>query len=342
MEAQKLIHAAISDATRDNYAGPQRLYREWCEANERQPLPVTPVNLADWLAHESCRTDKYRAARTIGVYRSAISAMHEESHWAGGPSPVDDPRVQRLMQGIVNVKNRVDVAARAKKRADGTIDLTPAILADLEPHAGLTDQPRDAMMWAAICLGTFGLLRPSEFLGSAAHPERALSPDQIRFCRTASGIKAEFPPEGSSDTPDHFELHLGATKADQAGKNPPVRIAARIAVQAMWRWMIARRAMIRASSPSKCLFATPGSGPISMKDIAEFLRDWFARAGLGRPPISGRAFRRGGASALVEGNVPAADAAAAGRWRTPAMVQLYASREAKRAQALTISRAMGR
>lgn len=344
MDAQKLIHAAISDSTRANYAAPQRMYREWCVANQRSALPVTPVNLADWLAHEGSRMDKSRSARTIGVYRSAVSTLHEESEctWAANPNPVLDPRVGRLMKGIGNVKSQVDIAARAKKRAGGTIDLTPAILADLEPHAGMSDRPRDAMLWAVACLGTFGLLRLNELLGSTAHPERVLAPDQVRFCRTASGITAIFPPEGSSDTPDHLELHLGATKADQAGKNPPVRIAARMAVQAMWRWMIVRRAMIRTSGPSQFLFAVPGQAPIQLKAVVSFLQEWFAHQGHGRPRITGKCFRRGGASALVAGNVPEAAAAAAGRWRAPAMVQLYASRESKREQAIAISRAMGR
>jgi len=62
---------------------------------------------------------------------------------------------------------------------------------------------------------------------------------------------------------------------------------------------------------------------------------------MGRPiKIVGRAMRRGGASGLVSAGVPAADIAAAGRWRTLSMVDLYSSTDSKAERAERASKAM--
>ena len=71
--------------------------------------------MVDWLAHEATRDDKELAARSLGVYRSALSTMHEESAWAHLPNPITaDPRVARLLEGVKKARRSVHFeAARA-------------------------------------------------------------------------------------------------------------------------------------------------------------------------------------------------------------------------------------
>lgn len=281
------------------------------------------------------------------MFRSALSTMHEESVWAHLPNPItSDPRVGRLLTGVAKSRRAVHFAdERQKAEPERSLDLTPALLAELAPLASRSDSPRLAMHWAAACLGTFGLLRLNELLGSAAHPERVLRTSQLKFCRTAACIPAMLPPQGLAATPDHLELNLLDTKADQLGANPPLRVATPLAVEAVWRWMLARRNLHRASpSPGNVpqyIFALPGEDPLTLRTLVRFLQDCLEKAGHGRPRITGKAFRRGGASAVVAANLPASVAAAAGRWASPHMPLVYASQEAKQRQALEISRAMG-
>jgi hypothetical protein len=81
---------------------------------------------------------------------------------------------------------------------------------------------------------------------------------------------------------------------------------------------------------------------VTLRQVTDYLKDTLESLGHGRPHITGKAFRRGGASALVASNTPAAAAAAAGRWKSLAMPLVYANHAAKQSQALEISRAMGR
>ena len=153
-----------------------------------------------------------------------------------------------------------------------------------------------------------------------------------------------------ASTPDHFVVQLFDTKADQHGTNPPHAVAAPLAVAAMWRWMIARRSLARTAAASSSsgttpdfLFALPGTSAIALPQVVTYLQDLLESRGHGRPHITGKSFRRGGASDLVAANVPADAAAAAGRWKSAAMPLVYANRVAKQSQSLEISRrAMGR
>ena len=339
------MHGALAASTRVNYAAIQQRFRAWCAEEDRAFAPFQAVDVIDWLAHEGTRVDKSLAARTLGVYRSAISTLHEESAWAHLPNPAtEDPRVSRLLEGIKKSRRAVHFADEKAKPAERGLDLTPAVLGELAATAGRADAPRQAMLWAVVCLGTFGLLRVNELLGTTVHPERRLRVSQIRFCRTKACIPALFPPDGSAATPDHLELDLYATKADQLGNNPAHQIAAPLAVAAVWRWALVRRNLARTSpaSATDWMFAVPGESPVTLAQVVTYLQDALEALGHGRPHITGKAFRRGGASALVVSNAPAAAAAAAGRWKGLGMPHVYASAEAKRQQQLEISRAMGR
>ncbi|MDR3418632.1 MAG: hypothetical protein P4L83_20870, partial [Nevskia sp.] len=244
--------------------------------------------MLDWLAHEATRLDKQLAARTLGVYRSAISTWHEESDWAHLPNPVtSDPRVGRLLEGVKKTRRAVHFDEVRSATAQPTLDLTPQMLREMALHAARADSSRLAMLWAAVCLGTFGLLRMNELLGSPQHPERALRVAQVRFCRTPAGLPAPFPPEGSASTPDHFVVDLLATKglADQHGANAPLSVAAPLAVTAMWRWSIARRSLAKstpgAGTAPEYLFALPGEKSVTLRQITDYLKDtpWCQRPG---------------------------------------------------------------
>jgi len=67
---------------------------------------------------------------------------------------------------------------------------------------------------------------------------------------------------------------------------------------------------------------------------------WYSRLTGIVPQLTGKAFRRGGASAMLRSGASIPDIMAAGRWKTPAMVGVYANAEAKRARAAAASRAL--
>ena len=343
----RILSSAITPSTRASYDHAQRTYRVWV-ANQGSdpPLPITVPRLLAWLTElaDVGVKGKTLSARTIAVYRSAISTMHEESEYGWGANPASNTQVTRLMKGITKLRRKEEGIKRSELPVEGTIDLTPAILIEMEPFAGFSDDPADMSMWAAACVGVFGLLRLNELLGTRANPDRILKVHQITFYREGSKFPARLPPEGPAAPPHMFTITFGATKADQAAKNKPHPIAAPMAVHALWRWMILRQQLqafrVRLGyQPDPNLFNEPDVDPLSLPTLVKFLQDWMEAMGHGRPHLTGKAFRRGGASGLVAAGVPRNTVAAAGRWRTPAMVETYASEQAQaQAQILESSR----
>lgn len=299
------------------------------------PLPVTADHLLAWLAYEASLAKPYRSARTIGTFRSAISTMHAESEWGSIPSPVLDPRITRFCKGVAVQKRQSDKARRSDRIE--TIDLTPDLILEMEAFAITDASPEETMCWSAACTGTFGLLRLNELLGAPMNRDRILKLDQITLYRAGAGKQQQgYPPAPNADG-CHFAIILGPTKADQAGRNKPIVIAARPAVQALWRWLGVRH-RLEVTRPE--LFCMPRSDPLTLTRLTEYLQDLLESMGRGRPHITGKAFRRGGASALHASGEASADAASLGHWKDGRMVELYANQQAKERRQLEMSRRM--
>ena len=167
--------------------------------------------------------------------------------------------------------------------------------------------------------------------------DRALKLEQLTLYAAGAGNQQQrYPPAPNADR-CHFTMSLGSTKADQAGRNKPIAIAARPAVQAMWRWLILRHSL-GVASPE--LFRLPRTDPLTFAQLKEYLQDLLESMGRGRPHITGKAFRRGGASALYAAGEMPDDAAALGHWKDSRMVEVYANQLAKDKRQLEMSRRM--
>lgn len=335
----EFISNAICANTRRTYQGPQLRYTAWCAANGREPLPITPENLMTFLAFEAAPQFD-RTTRTIAVYRSALSTMHEESAYGGQPNPVDDPRVARLLKGVARTKMELDAEKRAARvQADV---LTPRFLVDNEAYFGVgADDPHEIMAWAACCLGVFGALRKTELLGSHYYPERRLRHSQITFhLADAAHTVAGTPTHYDADLLSHFSVALGPTKADPLGKNPPHLIYSAVAIRAMWRWVNIRKKLNRADLPH-LFYDHSTQTHLTIKHLQDFVSRMYKSLSLKPPKITGKSFRKGAASELVSSGVPNAVGADLGRWKTAAMVDTYATPAAKALRYEKMSRTLG-
>ncbi len=311
---------------------------------------MTAVKAADWLSELALRGE--HSAATLRTYRSALSTAWEESG-AEGPNPLQSHLVERVIRGASKLLLPRDIAA--KSAHDVTVELTPMLLAHFYPFAreaarathGLASPgPLPVMMWAAACLGVFGLLRPNEFLYVGASQKTVLPGTAIIF-RSAPGHQAEAAmlPRGSiiehDNCPDRFDVDLGATKADHLAQNGRLVIASRMCVMALWRWMHVRRDA--GYLPQEPLFVWTRVGEriaLSSRRLLEWVGILYTRLTGVRPKLTGRAFRRGGASAMLQNGATIPEIMAAGRWKSPAMVGVYASNEAQRNRAAAASRAL--
>jgi len=270
-----------------------------------------------------------------------------------GNNPLQDAFVERLVRGATKLLLTRDLAAREARAV--TLELTPSIIQQFLPFAlEVSDGAGGAgratpatahpmCCWAATCLGVFGLLRPNEFLYVGQTQNGVLPASAITF-RASPLHEAEqgLLPRGAAiadaSVPDRFEVALGATKADHFGRNGKLLIAARMAVEALWRWMHARRDA--GHGPHAPLFVLGNGQALASRVLLKQVGEWYARLTGATPKLTGKAFRRGGASAMLHGGATIPEIMEAGRWKSPAMVGVYASKEAKRARAAAASRAL--
>ena len=280
--------------------------------------------------------------------------MHAEGRWGGEPNPTQDARVTRLMQGVTRDKKKQDRASSNARRLTH-IDLTPTHLSEIRPLVMVRGAPpNDIMKYAAACVATYGLLRISELIGSAQHTDRHLAVSQITFYDREH---KEVPVLGYREkqrVPARFTIRFGETKTDQAGGNTSKHIAAEPAVHALWTWMNHRSMLSQqnqaerkpASSPH--LWMNPADqNPSTLKPVLmrkdslfRFLEQWLEVIGYPDASITGKSFRRGGASALIESGAARPDVQGAGGWASASMMDVYSSEAAKLARTLKVSAGM--
>jgi hypothetical protein len=278
---------------------------------------------------------------SLAIYRSAVSTA-----WAvaggRGCNPVQDASISRLLQGYARTRLVADSAKRASRHE--TISLTVQSLAQMAPHApgSRGGQPRDVMLWAAVCMLTFGLNRCAEVFGSTRIHRPPLPVSAVRFfARPLDTLPRALCPQEqdrAACVPDHYTVELGPTKADPMGRNPPQPVAAATAVSALWRWVHIRRDLGGADGP---LFQEPGQRALTRAQVFEAVASWQQAATGVRPKVTGRAFRRGGNQSLVASGAAVPEMQQAGRWRGSAMPAVYSSATADAARGLRVSRGLG-
>jgi len=340
---------AITANTRRTYAAPLRSYADFCIDLNRSPeaRDINIFKAGEWLAHLAIGGTL--SGGTLKGYRSALSTAWEESG-AQGPNPLQSALIERHMRGASRILLMRDVAARDGREL--TIELTPRILALLLPPveeairaAKGTHDPLPLLCWAATCFGVFGLLRPSEFLGIGySRYSSLLTAASVRFFVSPlhEGEMAMLP-RGRDvfdyPFPDRFDFALGPTKADQLAKNSRIIIAAPMCVQAIWRWMHARRA--RGHEPQELLFVRPDRQALSRPQLLKQLKEWLTPILGGELKLTGKCFRRGGASGMLASGASVPAIMRAGRWKSAAMVGVYSNAEAQRIRAADESRGAG-
>lgn len=342
--ARDFASQAISDSTRRTYRAAIRQFEIFCISRGWSLYPITTQHAVEWftLIGKQARL----ASGTLLVYRSALSTEYRESTMGEGLNPLDAKVVTMVLEGIQRVWYPREAAARAV--APQTIDLTPKLLHNIKSFLP-TAEPFHTMVWAAASLGVAALLRPSELLGSAQSVKqgmidtRALRLSQITFYKHAESQQvATFLSRGADideqPLPDRFTVALGQTKSDQLGKRGPKVVAAAFAVEALWRWCHLRRSLGASQSP--LLFACDGASPLTMPTLLAAIKRGLINLGFKNPKVTGKCFRRGGTSSLVEQGIGNEDVARVGDWRSSTMVNIYSNKEAQEARRIAVSRSM--
>lgn len=92
----RLLSSATRQSTNKAYDSAWGKWSRWCDTREIDPISA---NLRDILSFLSDQFDNNLQYRTINVFRSAISSVHQ---WVDGKPVGQHPTVIRLMKGIAN------------------------------------------------------------------------------------------------------------------------------------------------------------------------------------------------------------------------------------------------
>lgn len=247
------------------------------------------------------------------------------------PPTRSHPLVRRLLDGIANDKAQRESARRRSKPSSAA--LTFDLVLRMRANHTLT-APSDAMRFAAVALAVAACLRPSELLGSASHPARALRADQLTFYADLECLRAVLPSDAAAAAPAHCAVTLEVSKTDQKRRGKVRLVAAPAAVQALWSW-----ARLRSAPGTQRLFALNGQ-PLSQFALLSHVRKHLRLLGADLF-VTGKCYRRGGASTLSMQGIAASDIAISGWAPNSRMWELYASDpRVQRARQLATNRAM--
>jgi hypothetical protein len=275
------------------YRSGWRQYIRFCQAHRYSPLPLSEHTLCQFAAVMS-QTVTWK---TIRIYLSALRFFQIR---AGLPDPSlsSFPRLTYVLRGI----HRLTPDRQRRHRLPITMHLLRAL------HRIWSTPPvlyNHVMLWAACCLGFFGVLRAGEFTCTTADTtDPPLSPSDIAV--------------DTRDNPQLVVVHLRRTKTDPFGVGCRVYLGRTnttpCPVAAILNYLSIRPA---TSGP---LFLLESGAPLTRAALVTHLRTALAQAGVAASSYSGHSFRIGAATAAAQAGYSDSFIQSLGRWRSAAFI----------------------
>jgi hypothetical protein len=306
-QAQTFLALAIGDNTRRTYAAGVNSYLAFTASHRiSAPFPAGVETLCLWVTWLAQRR---RTFATCKVYLAAVVNRHAEM---GLPHPLMGAATI-LERTLAGVKRASANASKPK------LPITTAMLRSMRPHLRL-QQRRDALLWAMMWTATAGLLRISEFTGTAnGDTDRLLRMQQLTLfdsdgtAYSMQQLRAAAAPRAALR---YASLHLNASKTDPFRTGVDVIIAAPAALIALCAYAALCSAV--HVLPTAPLFAFEDGPPISRRWLMAQVDDLLRSINCDPRAYSSHSFRKGGAVSLQELGVEDSIIRRTGRWRSDA------------------------
>ena len=279
----------VRENTKRTYKSAENDYVRYCQEYKLRMLPASQETLMMYATHLYKRNLNISS---IKVYLFAIRHFHIVNNY-NNPM-LDSPRLQLVLKAIQR---------KCVKSAD-KLPITYDLLKRMYHVLTVTDDHK--LMWAAMTLGFFGLLRAAEFT----------VPSQSKF-NTGIHLTMNDVSLRTADNDTKFmSVNIKMSKMDKTCKGYLVHIGCSndivCAVCAMISYLSCKSP--RSSSASKPLFTFTNGTILTKSMLVNLTRTYLAKIGVDPERYTGHSYRVGGATSGAEAGLSDWEIKIMGRW----------------------------
>ena len=288
-EASRLMNTGHRESTSKVYQTAKNSYIHYCKQYMYTPLPLKEDVMLKYVSYLSL---KHLSSATVKVYCSGIRSFSIIQGF-GLPSQ----EFHRLKLAIRSLD--INTYVSNKK-----LPITLEILHKLIPH--MSNSYNDIMLWAAMTLAHFGLLRSSEFtINTVYDPNVHLSWSDLSF-------------HVSDDQIEYIKIHIKRSKTDHLNKGVYIcigcsktQVCAYCAIRSYHSLHIRTFNKVRDPKP---LLTFHNGVYLSRTLLITNLKMYLALAGIDPQQYSSHSFRIGGATSAAAAGLADWEIKILGRW----------------------------
>jgi hypothetical protein len=288
-------------------------YIRFCSSIDIEPrVPISDANMCLWAAYsvtKSTTSNKRPLTyHSVKNYVYGISSIHAElgfEDWADTLTLL--PRCLKGIKRELGVKSQI-------KRLPITTELLSQMLAIIDPASNYSH----ALFWAAATMGTYGLLRMSEFCASDSKSQdefKLVSLQQVQLY-ASTGTEIPLHDDSNFERASYYTLQLRTSKTDPFRRGVKLFISGAPAVSALLIYLSFHSQEYR-HNPNNYLFIerqNSANAILKRSSMINMTRAVISSLGLHGDDYHGHSFRRGGATSLSMKQVPDHLIQVLGRW----------------------------
>ena len=283
-----MIKSALRPSTQQTYSAGQDSYLKFCNVYKFAALPLNEETLMKYVYHLA-----FNGLRTSSV-KVYIAAVYNLSVTSGYGKPVGFERLHLAIRSL-------EINSEAPKQK---MPITYEVLQKLRD---LILDYDNKVMWAAMTLAHFALLRASEFtLSSPYDANMHLSLNDFKVCQYSEPVISLHIKRSKTDHFNNgFLVYIGCTSTP---------VCAHCALVDYVPESVSRH----GKEPTRPLFLFADRTPLIKNVFLARLRLMLAQAGISSEHISGHSFRIGGATSAAAAGLSDWEIQMLGRWKSDA------------------------
>ena len=289
-EASQLVQNGLKMNTQRTYTSAQRQYVSFCTEHALKICPASEDQLLTFVAYLNRRK---LCHSTISVYLAAVRSLHISE---GFPDPLKDCiRLHQALRGI----GLVNAAPKQKQ------PLTYELMLCLYSYVS-TSNYDTYMIWAAMNLGYFGLLRASEYCVT-----------QQKFDCNVNVCLSDI----EFDHESYMTVFIKSSKTDKYNNGQKIVIGcsgAKVCATCTMTSYVKQRHSMFGSEPNGPLFLFSNGSPLTRSLLNQHIKLMVSLLGLDPQLYSGHSLRAGGATDAARSGLSDWELKFLGRWSSEA------------------------